>query len=209
MQFAPAARLEEQLFVASWNPLLAERLMLPSGPVPLFVRVMDSGALVPPRTTLPRFAFVVESDGTPSEAPMPLKVIVAGLPFAPLAVIVSDAVSGPMIDGVKTTGMPQSLPADIGAAQLFVNWKSEAYAPLTVMFETVSGELLISRIATVRAALATPMAWSGKVKLGGTRLIEAVLSGLILATKESFDPIVVCSPPEITGKSNEFVNPAI
>jgi hypothetical protein len=71
VQFAPAARLEPQLFCWLKKPGDTEMPVIPNGPEPVFESVTVLGELCVPIVCDPKSMLTGESDPTPLEMPVP------------------------------------------------------------------------------------------------------------------------------------------
>ena len=118
VQLAPAARLLPQLLV--WKKFkLATMLVMVNAALPLFVSVTGSGRLVVPTVWLPVSERLGGIRVTTGAAPVPVRVIVRGLPL-PLSVTVIAPVLVPRAVGLKVTLMVQPEPEATLLPQVFV-----------------------------------------------------------------------------------------
>jgi len=118
VQLAPAARLLPQLLV--WKKFkLATMLVMVNAALPLFVSVTGSGRLVVPTVWLPVSERLGGIRVTTGAAPVPVRVIVRGLPL-PLSVMVTVPVLVPRAVGLKVTLMVQPEPEATPLPQVFV-----------------------------------------------------------------------------------------
>ena len=124
VQFAPAAKLVPQLFVCEKSPVVETEVMLRL-PEPLFVTVTVCAALATFTCWLPKVTLEEESetDGVGALVPVPLNVMVCGLPVA-LSAIDSVPVRLPVVVGLKVTLTVQFAPAARLLPQVFVCEKS-------------------------------------------------------------------------------------
>jgi len=117
VQLARAARLLPQLLVEKFK--LATMLVMVRVALPLFVSVTGSGMLVVPTVWLPVNERLRGTSVTTGATPVPLRVIVRGLPL-PLSVIVIAPVLLPRAVGVKVALMVQPEPEATLLPQEFV-----------------------------------------------------------------------------------------
>jgi hypothetical protein len=133
VQFAPAARVagdKGQVLVWAKSPVVAI-LDIVIGPVPVLESVTVWAALVAPTIWFVnvRFAGAKLAPGT---VPVPLKLIVCGLPGA-LSVMVTAALRALAAVGANCTLMMQLPPAATLAPQVCVWTKSCVFAPVIVI----------------------------------------------------------------------------
>jgi len=91
----------------------------------------------------------------PEMSPVPLKLIVCGLPAA-LSVMVTEAVRGPLWDGLKVTVMVQLAPSGRPVPQVLVWLKSVAFVPVTAMLLMVNAGPLGLESVTWFGAVVVP-----------------------------------------------------
>jgi hypothetical protein len=135
VQFAPAARLDPQLF-ANMNddaslPVMLILVMDRVVP-PVLVKVTLWEALVVPTAWVPNDRLVADRDTAGGVVPVPVREIDCGESLA-LSVMVIAAVSAPEVVGPKCPWMVQFAPAATLDPQLFANANEEASAPVTAM----------------------------------------------------------------------------
>src|SRR5579862_6624022 len=154
VQFAPAARVEEQPFVTPKSPPFAPvsvMLLIVSVDVPLLVTVTVCAGLVVFSACEPN---VRDEGDTEIAVPAPVSVTVCGLPVA-LSSIVRVADSAPDAVGVKMTPIVHeanavSEPLTVGVApQVLVSAKSPGFAPVKVMAMLLSVALTLFVSVTV------------------------------------------------------------
>jgi hypothetical protein len=135
-------------------------LLMVRGAVPLLVSVTLFPALVVPMSWVPN-ARLVGLRVTAGAVPVPVRATVCGLPLA-LSVIEREAVSLPLMVGLKVTEMVQLVPAAI-VAELppfrheSVSAKSPALVPVSPMLLMLRSALPLFVKVTVWAALVVPV----------------------------------------------------
>ena len=120
-QLAPAARVLPQVFVCAKSPAFAPvmlMLLMVSSAEPLLVSVIGCAALVEFWFCVAKVRVAGDRD-TVGRIPVPLRVIVCGLPAA-LSVIDTEADRAPVAVGVNVTLTVQNAPAATEEPQEFV-----------------------------------------------------------------------------------------
>src|SRR5208337_3851045 len=173
-QLAPGARLG----VLS-QPLYPLKRVGPSGrretpvmvstAVPVLASVTDCFALTVSRTCWPNERVDGKRFAAGAPAPVPLKLIVWGLPLA-LSVMETDALRDPVADGVNVTLIVQLAPAPTLVPQLFVWAKSPEFVPLRAMLDMLREALPVFESITLCAALVEPVPCWPNFKLVSERL---------------------------------------
>lgn len=100
----------------------------------------------------------------PETSPVPLKLIVCGLPAA-LSVMVTEAVRGPLWAGLKVTVMVQLAPAARPVPHVLVWLKSAVLVPVTAMLLMVDARPLGLESVTWLGALVVPTTSLPKFRL--------------------------------------------
>src|SRR2546425_758446 len=118
VQLAPFGTLPPQLSVRVKSPL-GSILVMVSAALPVLVSVTGSGMLVVPTVWLPVNERLRGTSVTTGAAPVPVRVIVRGLPL-PLSVIMIAPVLVPRAVGLKVTLMVQPPPEATLLPQVFV-----------------------------------------------------------------------------------------
>jgi hypothetical protein len=200
-----------QLLVSAKSPLRVTPLMV-SGSAPVFVSVTLWAGLVVPRFWLAKVRLPIESV-TAGVTPLPLKVIVRGLPSA-LSVRLSDPLRAPRALGENVTLMTQLPPPATLGRQSLVSPKSllgtHGLVDVQVaIFVTDRSALPMLRSVTDRGALVAPTLSSGNVRLVLLKLTADPGAGAILATKALVpEGGAGWKPPARVGKSVELAVPA-
>jgi len=125
------------------------------GPVPVLVSVTDCDALVTPTGSPAKDKLLADRDTAGGVRPVPDSAMLCGEPLA-LSVMVTAAVSAPVVAGVKWPWMAQFAPAATLVPQLFANTKEEASAPVTAMLVMVKGPVPVLVSVTDCDALVAP-----------------------------------------------------
>jgi len=175
VQLAPAARLVPQLFAntneEAFVPVTAMLVMV-SVAVPVLVMVTDWDALDVPTVVAGNVRLVTDRVAEAADRPVPFRVIICGEVIA-LSMMVTAAVSAPVVVGAKCPWMVQFAPGARLVPQLFANTNEEAFVPVTAMLVMVSVAAPVLVMVTDWDALDVPTVVAGNVRLVTDRVAEA------------------------------------
>ena len=206
---ATAATQPDAVNSVGLTPPSVSPVML-SGPVPVFVTVtVFAGGVVPTRTS-PKAADVADSAST-GWTPLPDRAT-AGAVVAASLTTCRLAVRAPVAPGAKVTLTVHDPPGATTAAQpLAAN--SDAFAPVTVRPDTVSGPVPGLDTVTVCAAEVLPTAWSPKARLAGASTTCGVMpvpvratTGAAVGASEAIVSVPVFAPSEVGVKVTSTVH---
>src|SRR5437879_590249 len=203
VQLAPAARLLPQLLVEKFKLAAMPSIGRIRVALPLFVSVTGIGRLLVPTVWLPVNVRLGGASVTTGAAPVPVRVIVRGLPL-PLSVIMIAPVLVPRAVGLKVTLMVQLAPAATLVPFLQVVPGAGAKSPLGSTLVMVKVVPLPLFNVSVCAGLVVPTNWSAKIRIvldrempGAKPIPVRVITGtlprasLVMATPPVLKPVAV------------------